>query len=61
MAYSEKGIIRCIAACGPRTWFIRSILAVTVVVIYTVERNGTRPIQTSEWLVLLIELSLYYR
>ena len=40
------------------TRFIRAILAVTVIIIDSIKRYGPRAVQTREWSILFIELSL---
>ena len=41
------------------TWLIRAILAVTVVIVDLIERDGGRTIQTSERLGLIVEMLVW--
>lgn len=39
-----------------RTWLIRTVLAVTVVIIHSIEGNSAGAVQASEWFAFFIEL-----
>lgn len=51
-----EGYARVFTMQKIRTWLIRTVLTVTVVIIHSIEGNSAGAIQASEWFAFFIEL-----